>query len=94
MEAVRPFARVPKMSVRSLTDDRMEFVLSQTDTSVANALRRTMIAEVATIAVDLVEMETNSSALNDEFIAHRLGLAAAVVRRGADGAGQGHRCRG
>ena len=39
MEAVRPFTRVPKMSVRSLTDDRMEFVLSQTDTSVANALR-------------------------------------------------------
>ena len=39
--------------------------------SMANALRRVMLVEVPTIAVDLVEIEQNTTVLNDEFIAHR-----------------------
>jgi len=67
-------AREPKVRLRKLTADYCEFTLTNTDASVANALRRVMIAEVPTIAVDLVEMENNTTVLNDEFIAHRLGL--------------------
>lgn len=34
------------MQIRELTDDYCEFVLSETDPSVANALRRVMLVEV------------------------------------------------
>ena len=33
-----------------------------------------MLAEIPTMAIDLVEVETNTSMLPDEFLAHRLGL--------------------
>eukprot|EP01023_Acetabularia_acetabulum_P047941 TRINITY_DN5056_c0_g1_i1.p2 TRINITY_DN5056_c0_g1~~TRINITY_DN5056_c0_g1_i1.p2 ORF type:complete len:328 (-),score=37.56 TRINITY_DN5056_c0_g1_i1:1509-2468(-) len=68
------YQRKPEVSIRELTGEYAEFELYKTDPSIANALRRTMISWVPTIAIDLVEVEKNSSVLNDEFIAHRLGL--------------------
>lgn len=72
------YARTPELKIRKLDQDYCEFVLSGTDLSVANALRRVIIAEVPTIAIDLVEMENNTTVLHDEFIAHRLGLIPLV----------------
>lgn len=68
------YQRFPRIKLREIKDDFVKFELRDTDASIANALRRVMIAEVPTIAIDLVEIEVNSSVLNDEFIAHRLGL--------------------
>uniref|UniRef100_A0A7S0YE55 Plastid-encoded RNA polymerase subunit alpha n=1 Tax=Polytomella parva TaxID=51329 RepID=A0A7S0YE55_9CHLO len=66
--------REPKIHIRELDHDYCEFELTGVDPSYVNALRRVMIAGVPTIAIDLVEICNNTSVLNDEFIAHRLGL--------------------
>lgn len=69
-----PQQRFPKIEILSIAPHTISFILSETDTSMANTIRRIMIAEVPTLAIDLVEYSENSSVLNDEYVAHRLGL--------------------
>lgn len=69
-----PYGRLPKLEITEKSRFELKFVLSNTDVSMANALRRVMIAEVPTMAIDLVTVEENTSALHDEYIVHRLGL--------------------
>jgi len=71
-------SRCPSVEIVELKDCFMEFILADTDCSVANALRRTIIADISTLAIDLVEIDNNTSVLTDEFIAHRLGLIPLV----------------
>jgi DNA-directed RNA polymerase II subunit RPB3 len=70
--------KAPHVKIVKVSKYAIEFELLDTDLSVANSLRRIMISEVPTLTIDLVEIRENTSALHDEFIAHRLGLIPLV----------------
>ncbi|EMC94913.1 hypothetical protein BAUCODRAFT_123413 [Baudoinia panamericana UAMH 10762] len=70
----------PRVTIRSANDTTISFVLQHTSLALANSLRRTILAEIPTIAIDLVEIESNTSVLPDEFLAHRMGLIPLSTR--------------
>ncbi|AFR94965.1 DNA-directed RNA polymerase I and III subunit RPAC1 [Cryptococcus neoformans] len=61
-------------SVQRLTPSTIEFDLVGVDASIANALRRTLIAEVPTVAIEEVYVWNNTSIMQDEVLCHRVGL--------------------
>jgi DNA-directed RNA polymerase II subunit RPB3 len=42
--------------------------------SMANGLRRVLLSETPTLAIDIINMDENTSVLHDDFMAHRIGL--------------------
>ena len=52
----------------------IKFVFKGINSVIANTLRRLIVNEVPTMAIDVVEFNKNNSALYDETVAHRLGL--------------------
>jgi DNA-directed RNA polymerase subunit D len=52
----------------------LRFVVQDIDVAIANSLRRTMIAEVPSMAIEDVIILENPSPIRDEILAHRLGL--------------------
>ncbi|KAI8060096.1 DNA-directed RNA polymerase [Gongronella butleri] len=63
-----------KVTINRLSDHSIEFDLIGIDASIANAFRRVMIAEVPTMAIENVYVMNNTSIIQDEVLAHRLGL--------------------
>lgn len=63
-----------KMEIISLDAEEMVFDMSGVDASIANALRRILLSEVPTVAVENVYISVNSSIIQDEVLAHRIGL--------------------
>jgi DNA-directed RNA polymerase I and III subunit RPAC1 len=58
----------------SVSDSEMKIHIKGVDAPLINALRRTMLDDVPTIAIDKVLMFQNTSVVNDEVLVHRLGL--------------------
>ena len=56
------------------SENDLVFEMIGVDVSFANALRRIMIAEVPTVAIEHVYMWNNTCIVHDEVLAHRLGL--------------------
>ncbi len=63
-----------KLSILESDDKSVRFRLDGANFSFANALRRVMINGVGSLAIDKVTFYENSSAMFDEYIAHRIGL--------------------
>ncbi len=63
------------MSVTSKkTDDSLIVSFKNTHNSIVNSIRRTILDDIPTFAIEDVEIVVNESPLYDETIAHRLGL--------------------
>lgn len=73
------FKKTVDIDIHYLTDESGNFDLKGVDTSVANAFRRIMIAEVPSVAIESVTFMNNTSIIQDEVLAHRLGLVPLQV---------------
>jgi DNA-directed RNA polymerase subunit D len=63
-----------KIEVLEKDETNIRLIIRDVDVPLMNALRRIALAEVPSMAIDEVVMIENSAILQDEIIAHRLGL--------------------
>ena len=65
-----------KIKIQKYSKDKneMEFDMVGIDASIANSFRRILLAEVPTMAIEKVHVFNNTSVIQDEVLAHRLGL--------------------
>ncbi|MGC8669859.1 MAG: DNA-directed RNA polymerase subunit D [Candidatus Micrarchaeia archaeon] len=71
-----------KLEVIEDNDKVFRFNLTEVSNAFANAIRRSAMNSVATFAIDKVTFYENSSAMFDEYIAHRIGLIPILTPKG------------
>ncbi|GAM28958.1 hypothetical protein SAMD00019534_121340 [Acytostelium subglobosum LB1] len=72
--SLEKFKKNFKIKVLSDQPEHLVFEMIGVDAPIANALRRILISEIPTMAIERVYMINNTSILQDEVLAHRLGL--------------------
>jgi DNA-directed RNA polymerase subunit D len=83
-----------KVEILEKSDESVKFVIEGIGDGFANALRRTMMMEIPTLAIEWVDFVKNDSVLNDEIIAHRLGLIPLTFKMGKYNLPEECRCKG
>lgn len=63
-----------KVSIVSLTEDTIRFLVDGVDTAFTNSLRRAMVSEVPTMTIEDIFYFDNSSLVPDEILANRIGF--------------------
>jgi DNA-directed RNA polymerase alpha subunit len=63
-----------RIQIITLNEESIVFDIKGIDAAIANALRRILLAEVPTMAIETVYIENNTSIIQDEVLSHRLGL--------------------
>lgn len=61
------------IKINDSKDYLISFSISNIDVSVANAMRRILISEIPSMAIETVEILDNNTPLIDEYLVHRLG---------------------
>jgi len=62
-----------KIQILEKNGNEIKFLVEGISAAFANALRRVMMTEVPTMAIEWVDFKKNDSALSDEIVANRLG---------------------
>lgn len=83
-----------KIQILNKSDLEISFLLEEVSPAFANALRRTMISEIPTMAIELVDFLKNDSALPDELIANRLGQIPLTFDKKAYNLPEECKCKG
>ncbi|XP_034408747.1 DNA-directed RNA polymerases I and III subunit RPAC1 [Cyclopterus lumpus] len=71
---MRKFQKNFRVDLVHLNESSMEFDMVGIDAAIANAFRRILLAEVPTMAIEKVFIYNNTSIVQDEVLAQRLGL--------------------
>ncbi|XP_019959086.1 DNA-directed RNA polymerases I and III subunit RPAC1 [Paralichthys olivaceus] len=71
---IKKFQKNFRIDVVHWDENSMEFDMVGIDAAIANAFRRILLAEVPTMAIEKVFIYNNTSIVQDEVLAHRLGL--------------------
>ncbi|EJW04273.1 hypothetical protein EDEG_01455 [Edhazardia aedis USNM 41457] len=68
-----------ELEIINHTSNSLEFDLKNVDCSIANALRRILIAELPTMAIEYVNFYKYNGVIPEEILAHRLGLLPILI---------------
>ena len=71
-----------EINIISSDSERIVFDLIGVDACIANSLRRIMLAEVPTMAIENVYIKDNTTVMQDEVLAHRIGLVPILADAG------------
>ena len=77
--SLKDFIKNCDIKIKKLDSEEIVFDLKGAEPPLANALRRILISEIPTMAIEKVEMWQNTSIIPDENLAHRMGLIPIAV---------------
>ena len=83
-----------KIEVLEKNDSELKFLLEDVKSGFANELRRIMMVEIPTMAIEWVDFKKNDSVLNDEIIANRLGQIPLTFDRKSYNLSNACKCEG
>jgi len=69
-----------EVKILKKNNEKIKFVIGGIDSALAGELRRIMMSEIPTLAIEWVDFVKNNSVLWDEIIASRLGLIPLFFR--------------
>lgn len=83
-----------KIQILDKNDYEIKFLIEEITPAFANELRRIMLTEVPTMAIEWVDFKKNDSALPDELIANRLGQVPLTFDKKAYNLPEDCKCEG